>query len=418
MKNKIYILTAVISFICAACSTNDTISPSAISFVSDAPTVQADSAIFRIVSRGVTSGTGITIPVMFSGTAEKGIDFTVSRESFIVGGESPVDSIVVKTLQLGTEKTLSLSLDLPEGIQGGHNMSSGFTLQDRFGHIGFKSAKMMAADTMQLDIMIQDANGKTSVATGPGVFSISIDTENSTAAEGVHFEFIDETSFNLNSGTTTISTRIAPIGKTIEKGHDRIVLAINAGNTFHTGTKNTLEITLLDRKWAAIDGKWAADSLVTDSIFMDKYWEKAYTKLDLIPKYSSSDAMTFTLSENKVSNSFRSLFKNYFMGVSEMTKGEEITLTLTDGETAELQTFMFSNTNRFFSSEETSEDDESIVGFRFIKEEGEEKELLDMYVIDYTSRSFMPELDVLGRYGTEKPVAAQPGMYLNLRLRK
>ena len=149
---------------------------------------------------------------------------------------------------------------------------------------------------------------------------------------------------------------------------------------------------------------------------MDKYWDKAYTKLDLMPKYSPSDAMTFTLSENKVSNSFRSLFKNYFLGVSEMTKGEEISLTLADGETAELQTFMFSNTNRFFSAEETSEDTESIVGFRFIKEE--EKELLDMYVIDYTSRSFMPELDTLGRYGTEKPVAAQPGMYLNLRLRK
>ena len=416
MKNKIYILTAAIAFICAACSTNETISQSAVSFVSDAPTVQADSAIFRIVSRGITSDTGITIPVIFSGTAEKGTDFTTSRESFIIGGESPVDSIVVRTLLLGTEKTLSLSLDLPEGIESGHNMSSGFTLQDRFGHISFKNARTMAADTMQLDIMIQDANGKTSVATGPGEFSISIDAENSTAVEGVHFEFIDQTSFNLNSGTTTLSTRIAPLSESIEKGHDRIVLRINAGNTFYTGIKDTLEITLLNRKWAAIDGRWTADSLVTDSTFMDKYWDKAYTKLDLMPKYSPSDAMTFTLSENKVSNSFRSLFKNYFLGVSEMTKGEEISLTLADGETAELQTFMFSNTNRFFSAEETSEDTESIVGFRFVKEE--EKELLDMYVIDYTSRSFMPELDTLGRYGTEKPVAAQPGMYLNLRLRK
>ena len=27
----------------------------------------------------------------------------------------------------------------------------------------------------------------------------------------------------------------------------------------------------------------------------------------------------------------------------------------------------------------------------------------------------MPELDSLGRYGTSKPVAAEPGLYLNLR---
>jgi hypothetical protein len=38
---------------------------------------------------------------------------------------------------------------------------------------------------------------------------------------------------------------------------------------------------------------------------------------------------------------------------------------------------------------------------------------LDFYVIDYVSKSFMPELETEGKYAPEKPVAASRGLFLN-----
>ena len=37
--------------------------------------------------------------------------------------------------------------------------------------------------------------------------------------------------------------------------------------------------------------------------------------------------------------------------------------------------------------------------------------MMELYVLDHTSKSFMPELETGNRYGTEKPVAAEPGLY-------
>lgn len=417
MKHCMKLILALIScaVIYQSCTYEGPSPVAAVSFVSDRPEIQADSAIFIVTARGISSAEDISIPVTFSGSAEKGTDYTASAETFVIGGESPSDSIIIRTLILGSQKTLELSLNLPEGIEGGFHTSSGFTLQDRFGHLSFKTQRAMAADTLQLTIQVQDQEGKNSKASGPGTFAIGVDTEKSTASEGVHFSFIDGNSVSLNSGSASASLRIAPISDSIAGDCDKVVLVLEAGDCFYAGLTDTLEISLLDSKWAALDGKWTADSLVTDSTFMAGYWDQICTGLDLLPEYESSDAITFNLSESNVSTSFRSSFKNYFSGVSELTKGKEIALTLADGETVGLQTFTFSNTNRYFSAEEKSEDGESVVGFRLITEDGTEKELLDMYVIDYTSRSFMPELDSLGRYGTSKPVAAEPGLYLNLR---
>ena len=97
-----------------------------------------------------------------------------------------------------------------------------------------------------------------------------------------------------------------------------------------------------------------------------------------------------------------------------MRKGEVIDLELPDGNTAPVQTFIIDNTNRFFSPDEISDDKESYIGLRFIPGETEDEKLLYMYILDHTSKSFMPELEASGKYSPEKPVAASPGLYLNI----
>ena len=42
--------------------------------------------------------------------------------------------------------------------------------------------------------------------------------------------------------------------------------------------------------------------------------------------------------------------------------------------------------------------------------------MMELYIVDHTSKSFMPELET--RYGTEKPVATEPGTYIMANFRK
>ena len=99
-----------------------------------------------------------------------------------------------------------------------------------------------------------------------------------------------------------------------------------------------------------------------------------------------------------------------------MKKAGSLDLDLGNGETASLQTFLIDNTNRDFSEETKSEDKESYIGVRIL--EGEEADTLDLYVIDHMSKSFLPELVTEERYAPEKPVAASPGLFLNLTFTK
>ena len=64
-------------------------------------------------------------------------DYTISGDRFVFGGENPVDSIVVTTLKLGTGRTLSLSVDVPEGYAAGKYLTSEYTLQDKLAFFSF-----------------------------------------------------------------------------------------------------------------------------------------------------------------------------------------------------------------------------------------------------------------------------------------
>ena len=172
-----------------------------------------------------------------------------------------------------------------------------------------------------------------------------------------------------------------------------------------------MEISLLDTLWKHLDGSWMADSLVTDLSYMEGYWKDTCTGLDLLPEYNKNDKLTFNLENTRLTTSMRSDFKNYFSSQSDLRKGNSLCLDLGNGTTADLQTFWLDNTNRYFSSEHQSEDKESLIGLRFFPENTDS---LDLYIIDYVSKSFMPELESTGQYAPEKPVAASPGLFFNL----
>ena len=200
----------------------------------------------------------------------------------------------------------------------------------------------------------------------------------------------------------------------VEPGRDKIVMNLSFEDDFGAGQIHEMEIDLLDGTWSRLDGTWRADSLVTDAAYMEEYWKDAASDYSLVPEFDSEDNITVDLKNCSLDPRFSSSFRYYFTDLALMRKGGIVDLELPDGSTAPIQTFLVDNTNRFFSRSKKSDDKESYIGLRLISGETEDKPLLDMYVLDHTSKSFMPELEAAGKYSPEKPVAASPGLYLNL----
>lgn len=415
MKMTRYLAAISIALLSLVSCRNGLSLPQAVSFVGSGPIALGDdTAIFSIVTQGFTSEEEVTIPIIFGGTAEMGKDYTVSAEAFTCSSGSPADSIVITTLVLGSDKTVEMTLDVPEGIETGTFTSAGFTLHDKLGYISFVSSNSLLADTLTFSLAVLNRDTTVKAATRDIDIDIKVDTESSTAEEGTHFTFPDSSRVTLKTGEKSTSVRIASVGEGVP-GKDRIVLRFDYdrelyGELFIPET----EISLLGQSWAGLDGKWTIDTLVTDSLYMAKIWKDQCTLLENLPRYSYSDAVTFDLATSRFTPSLRSTLKDYFIGESYVSKGDMLTLDLGNGETAGLQTFWFSNTNRFFSSEERSEDAVSAVGMRMVKDEETSENILDLYILDHTSKAFMPEL----AYPEEKPAAAEYGKFINVTFGK
>jgi hypothetical protein len=59
-----------------------------------------------------------------------------------------------------------------------------------------------------------------------------------------------------------------------------------------------------------------------------------------------------------------------------------------------------------------------LVGIAFEEGDTAGDEILRMYIVDHTSKSFMPELLEFGMYGTEKPVAIDYGNFISAAFQK
>lgn len=416
MKRTFAILSIIMAVL-ASCQDETSLNPAA-SLFSAQPEMTDTTAIFRLAVANVADSTQeISFPVVFGGTAERGTDYTVSADTFIFGGDSPMDSIVVTALRLGTDKTVSMAIQLPEGFEGGKYLTSEFTLHDKLAYISFASDYKMMTDSTDITFNLTDRAGETKLAKDSIEVFLSVNTEKSTAVEGKDFIFSDSTRFVIRAGESSGVLKLKSLIPEPAEGMDKIVLNIAFGEDFGAGETKEIEVDLLDSKWNHLSSTWAIDSLVTDSLYMEEYWKDECTGYDLLPEFDKNDRFNIDLDNLGFNPDFISAFQYFFNQKSSIRKGKLIDIMTADGQSAKIQTFILDNTNRYFSKEESSEDKESHIGIRLISSEND-GQILDLYVIDHTSHTFMPELAASGKYATEKPVAASPGLYLNATFTK
>lgn len=403
---KRYILLIIFAAAMVSCSDEITMTP-ALSFFSETPEVKEDTAIFRLATAFMPDSTERVIPVRFGGTAEFGTDYTASAEAFIYGGDSPVDSIVITTLKFGTDKTVSLTLDVPDGLEGGKFITSEFTIQNNPAYISFTRKFGILADYMTVSFQITDRTGIKKPLPMDIDLSLVRNPDKSTATEGTDFSFADSSHFTIKAGEYSGELKIARPDGLPAEGKDRLFFTIAHDERYGDGKIPEMEINLMEKKWSKLDGNWDIDTLVTDSTYMKAIWGEGYTGYDLLPKYNMFDEIGFNLDESTFTPSFYSSLDRFFLGESDFTSGP--LLDTSEGMPEKVHTFLLNNTNRYFSSESRSEDTESYIGLSMT--EGE-PDTLSVYILDHTSRSFLPELEAEGKYAPEKPVAASPGLFI------
>ena len=418
MKRIIYALILASVFM-ASCSDEVTLTPG-ISFLTPGPEVLEETAIFRVIGQPFSSIDSLTIPVVFGGTAERGVDYEASADHFTFKGENLTDSIVIFTKKLGTGRKVSLSLQIPEGFTAGKYAMSEFKLQDNFGYLSFESARGFIADTTSYAIAISDSTGKAKVLSKKATFSFSVNTEKSTAVEGEDFQILGPSELELAAGKSYTEFLIAPIGDSPKEGKDKIVLNITSDEKFAAGKFAEMELNILRSDLSVLDGRWQIDTLLTDSLHFESIWGTQCTGYDLLPKFSGSDRFDIYFLNGLFDPAFRSGLKQYFTGDSNIVFGEEMEITDLDGKAKTVQLISLDKTNRYFSSEESSEDTLSYVGIYLYKEviDEIEEDMMEFYFLDHTSKSFMPELESSGAYGPEKPVAVDPKLYLCATFRR
>ncbi len=415
MKKLIHTIILAAAF--SACS--DEILPApALSFFSDKPEILDETAIFRLAVANMPAGSEYRFPVTFGGTAESGIDYEASSDAFVFGGENPVDSIVVKTLKFGTGKTVSMTVEQPEGMEGGKYMTSEYTLQGLIANVTLSGTYGILADSTYVKFSLTDDKGRAKTLSRDTEITLLVDKEKSTAVEGVDFEIADSSHFTLQAGQKGGEFKLRTLNQKAQSGKDRIALSIGYEPSLGAGESITMDIDIMDKKWNALNGKWVIDTLVTDTTYMMKFWGDKCTGYNLFPKYNRTDAVSFELDECQFKPDFLSYFYFYFTGQANLRRNTAISLDLGNGESVDLQTFIIDNTNRDFSKDSQSEDKESVIAMRILEGIEDAADTLDFYVIDYISKSFMPELEAMGKYAPEKPVAASPGQFINITFTK
>jgi hypothetical protein len=289
---------------------------------------------------------------------------------------------------------------------------------------------MTEAEYLPVKVVVTDALGAYEVDADKEIM-VTVNTEKSTAVLGEHFAFESDENFALVYEGMSEGELYLEILK-IEEGKDKIVLRLEEPEEFGIGNYFEVEIRFVSY-WEKLAGKWQINEVISTAEFMESMgwwcmmngWSEDEVYADL-PAFNEADALEIVITDantGKLKPSFQSNFKNYFIGESNLTKGENHDVFLDPLSfppiTTNTRIAICDNVNRYFHATEKSEDTTAYVGFRVITDAVTGEELLDMYVIDHTSKSFMPELLECGfLYDTKKPVAAMIGVYLNATFKR
>lgn len=421
---RIFSLLLALPLLMSACSNDDSESSIAtLSFERQAQSLPDGSTEIKLQVSGLdpASTQEYIIDLTFSGSATED-DYELSSDHFVVGGNNPITSIKITTKNFGTEsKNLIITLVPPKGFVLGANPATTVTLgaQEQIIY-NFLSASMELKQTIspQIELWTMDLNWYDIIEETH--IPVVVNTEKSTAVLGEHFEFVGEPEFVFMPGDEDASVTLKFLKK--EDGKDKIVLEVDPEATQYVqGDPGQCTITIVGSDYEKIAGTWYVYQQLTDKDYMINTSFVPEAELGGFPEATSSDTFTFDIEKNVLTTSLQSDLKNFFGETCNMTPAGEFKVGAYDMSLTppyQIQLIDLDNCNRDFSASSTSAEKNAYIGIRLVEEQNSGEEMLELYLVDYMSKSFCPSWIEYGFYAEERPVCTMSGAYLLFNLKK
>lgn len=413
MKKCFAIAVAALT-VFAACTKEGGVKTPSVSFETALPLTVDGASVLSIKVSDYSGSEAVTVPVTFSGDAEKDKDYTVSAEAFVIGGSEPVTSITVTPVVYGSKKSVTASLGVPEGFTAGSYVSCTFPLSDAVARCSFATSSATLVNSLSIEVNLIGNDDKAYAVQNVEEIAVEVDTENSTAVEGTDFRFKDDKKAVVFDAMKSTGKLEIEYIETADNAGKTVVLKLAPSSKYEIGQYGSITVKLLGSFLGKLGGTWVIDELVTTADFIEEGmgWAKDYSSRPEeevyagFPEFNANDSFTFSIEDETFSPAFQSSFKNYFIGTSKVSLAGTVPLSNYAGISRnDCQMLLLDNVNRYFSATEFSEDKEGIIALRF--NDSGEYEVLELYVIDYESKTFLSqELVDFGCYASTKPVLA------------
>lgn len=421
MKKSLFmIFAAMAALFMVSCEPEDTVEVPTVSFAVQPVNVDGVFTL-TLMASGYNGTEPVTIPLDFSGSAVEFEDYRLSAEAFVIGGTEPVNTITVTTLTTVPDKELTISLTAPEGFVLGKIPSVTLSLTPVKIYLSFETNAVSAPEAATVVLNTYDGQGALKRVGQAMTFEVEVNTEKSTAELGTHFVFdSDEPEGNIQKVVVEANDLEGALTINLvkyEEGHNTVVLNIKETENFPIGEYGEVAITFSGSLWTKLGGTWVINEFVTDREYQESYYDGwGMSGFDLFPTVSSNDKITFDLSANTFTPSFEDGFNDYFLGVSNITEGYYYNKE-TSGNffNDEVLLVDLDNVNRYFDPANPSEEKHAYIGVKFITDDNGE-ELLDLYILDYESHTFLPELIDMDMYNPTRPTA--PLVYLEMTFKR
>lgn len=417
MKKIIYLGAALLAALTLASCASKVEKKDKVSFVTALPAFSDGVATLKIESS--YSGTeAVNIPVEFGGTAVKGTDYNVSAEAFVLGGNKPVKEISLTPIEYGTKKTVTLSLKLPMGFEGGRYPVSTFTLSDKIGYRSFETKASLMAEKTEIVVNIVDGNAKNKIMEKETKIPVKVVAGKSTAVEGAHFEFENGPYALVPQGSSTGKVTIKIKGEVLAD-NDLLTLAFDEDKRFGDGQYIETSVKILGSAWNSFAGKWKVTKLESTIEEQKSFWESIVNDSDFngYPVFNDEDKFTIDTEKGLLLPEFKSELKNFFIGQTSIAKDKEMVLNISFGKKVTLRLFSLDNVNRNFDAASQSDDKQAFVGVQMSKD-SENKDVMSLYVLDYKPTSFFQSIVNGDGYDAKKPMATYTGLFFTLTCKR
>lgn len=413
MKKKLMFAIAAVAAM-VACNPDDAALKKSVSFENPFPEMQNDKGVFKVVVSNYAETAPLEIPVTFGGSAEKGVDYEVSAEAFVWGGESPVTEITVTPLVLASDKEVTLTLNMPSGFVAGSYPVATYSFSGKLGYASFESNVVDLVGNAEITVTVADGNGVGLSLPDGAEIAVEVDTENSTAVEGTHFQFVDgKKAAVVPAGKKKGTLSIETLGD-FDAEHSKIVLKL-ADDKFYVGDYETVEISIVSY-WGQLAGTWQIKEFVTDKTYMKNTWWVEDEELVGYPEFVATDKVTFDIANGKFIPAMTGGFEKYFLGEANLTN--EGGILIQDMVDLSLQLLEIDNVNRNFSAATESDEKNAYIGVQIYVDEDTNEEILDMYLIDYKPTDFLQSFDLYGVWNSTRPTATMSGTYMNITFKR